>query len=184
MGLGPEDNKKVIPTKEELGPLVEYVNWKAPYRLPRTMDSIKSQRSLLIIGIVFMVLFALMREFLIIFMIAGAFLATYALSNTAPEVVTYKITSHGVDIGEDHFYWAELVNFYFDKMQGVELLVISTTRIFPSRIFIHFEGVDRSKLKDAVSNRLTFLEVAPVSFLDKIYDFFASKFGSSKEDKS
>lgn len=84
--------------------------------------------------------------------IAVAFLA-YILSVVPPQDVHYKITTWGIRIENNLYYWEELGRFWFSEKYGEKLLNIESAR-FPNRVTMLLNGQDEEIIKIILSEVL------------------------------
>ena len=159
--------------------VIEYT-WTAPDRVVKELPQ-KTAKTLIIIAISVSLLFALMQEFLLIFVIASAGFLYYMMSKNPSTEVKHEISNHGFYYAGEHFYfWHELKQFFFKNDADRIVLCINTIEKLPGRIFVNINSSDRDKLKEIFSKRLPFLDEEPRNFLDKMYGSAVSKFALDK----
>ena len=101
---------------------------------------------LLILFFFEVILFLFGQYELMVALIALAFLA-FALSSITPHDFHYKITTEGIKV-EDYFYiWSELYDFYFKRINGVEVLIVRTQDLLPGELMITMGNISREHLQ-------------------------------------
>ena len=161
---------------DELGPKEVYLSWSAPSRPVKTGFSSNLNRTFMIIGIVIALILVILQEFFLILVIASLIFVTHVLSETPPDNVSYEVSSHGIMIDNQQFYWQEMRRFFFSQEEAYAALIIEMKSTVTARLYITTSGVDVGKLKEILTSRLHFLEVPPESFLDKTYKSVLDKF--------
>lgn len=89
--------------------------------------------SLFFIGILIALIFLFSRQIIAIFVTASLVFVTYVLYSVPPQKIKYLITTYGIKIEDDYFFWDELGRFWFEKKMGNQLLLVESFR-FPGRI--------------------------------------------------
>jgi hypothetical protein len=158
-----------------------YLAWEATPTHEVKGVSKRFIRAFTIIGIFVGLLLIIMQEFFVILIIGSLIFVTQAMMKLAPEPIKYELSSHGLKIGENLYYWDHLRRFFFVLREGVEVVGIDTTLGFPGRLFVSFDPSDKEKIKEILIKYLHFLEEEPRTFFDNAYDRVVKKF--SLEDK-
>jgi len=153
--------------------------WEALARSHKKGMSLKLSRSFMMIGIVIALLLVIMQEFFLLFVIASLIFISNVLAKVPPEKVKYEISNHGILYGTDMYYWKDLKQFYFDEIDGLDLLVVDTRIALPGRLYITLQAGSKDKLQAYLDERLIFLESPPQTFLDKGYASVVDKFDLS-----
>jgi len=140
------------------------LEWQAPSRPFKKRDR---QYYTTIIAIVFLVSLILFfaGQFLPIAVVISIGFLAYVLSSVPPDVITNKITTYGVRIDNDLYYWEELGRFWFEPKYGYETLQIELNR-FPGRIVLLLGDLNKDDLGDILSEVLL-NQTPPATFMDK-----------------
>lgn len=142
------------------------LSWGAPSRPFR-----KKQRSyyttLAIIVILLVLILLLAREFLLIATILSFAFVAYVLAFVPPHRINYRISTQGITIGEDFYFWHFLDSFWFKEKEGYKVIHIQTRLRFPAQLMLVLEKVDEEKIKKIVSRFLPFHEVPYKSWMEK-----------------
>ncbi|RJR26836.1 hypothetical protein C4561_03605 [candidate division WWE3 bacterium] len=171
-----ERNLPDVVKVEELAPKEVFLTWSAPSRPVKTGFNSSLNRTFMIIGIVIALILVILQEFFLILVIASLIFVTHVLSETPPDNVSYEVSSHGLMIDNQQFYWQEMRRFFFSQEEGHDAFVIEMASAVTSRLYITTSGVDVEKLKSILLSKIHFLQVPPESFLDKTYKSVLDKF--------
>lgn len=158
-----------------------YLSWEALPSHEVKGVSKRFIRAFTIIGIFVGLLLLIMQEFFVILIIGSLIFVTQAMMKLTPESIKYELSSHGLKVGDNLYYWDHLRRFFFVLREGVEVVGIDTTLGFPGRLFVSFDSVNKEKIKEILIKYLHFLEEEPRTFFDNAYDRVVKKF--SLEDK-
>ena len=109
----------------------------------------------------------LAREFLLIGAILSVAFVAYVLAFVPPGNVKYKISTQGITIGEDFYFWHYLDSFWFKNKEGSKVLHIVTRFRFPAQLMLVLGEVDEEKVKKTVARFLPFHEVPYRSWMEK-----------------
>lgn len=168
---------------DKLGEKVVYLEWDTYVRPRSKFFSKKLMRTLVIIGIVLGLIFAIMSEFALIIAVASLIFVSYALSMSPPEVVKYQISSYGIQCGETMYFWPQLKTFFFTSYGDMNVVAVDTTLGIPGRVFVSYEAKDKQKIKDELDKHLVFLAKEPKDFITKSYEKVISKFNFTEESQ-
>jgi hypothetical protein len=164
-------------TIEELGPKEVFMSWeKTLSPSDKTVISDRFTRPAIMIGIVVGIILLIMQEFILMITIGSIIFFLQALRKMLPESLRYEISSHGILVGDDMYYWGKLRRFFFITREGSEVLAIDTTLGFPGRIYIHFDQSDKGKIKETLDRYLHYLESEPRTVFDNTYERIVGKF--------
>ena len=107
---------------------------------------------------------------MLILVVASFIFVSQILSKTPPETQRYELSSHGIGIGDEVYYWQHLLRFFFFEQAGVPSVAVDLKNGFPSRLFLAINEDDREKIKEILKSKLHFLEAGPPeTFLDRAY---------------
>jgi len=117
------------PTLEEV-----VVSWSAPSRPFKTRNRQFYTTVAIIVFLVSLILFFAGQFLPIAVVISVAFLG-YVLSSVPPHEAAYKITTFGIRVEDQLYYWEELGRFWFDEKFQQPFLLVEVAR-FPGRLTI------------------------------------------------
>ena len=159
-----------------LGPKKILLSWEArPRKVVTTIDP-KLKKTLTIIGIAVGLLFVAMGELMLILVVFSAFFITQAIARTPMQTFNYEISTHGISISGQFYYWNELTRFFFSSAFGAEVLSVDTREGLPGRLIITFVKKDKKKLIEILNTHLPYFEEEPLNFVDKAYTGILDKF--------
>lgn len=143
------------------------LSWEAPSRPFRKKDrSYYTTVTILVVLVVFTVVFWL-HDYLLIGAILSVAFVSYVLAFVAPGKITYKISTQGITIGEDFYFWHFLDSFWFKEKEGFKILHIQTALRFPAQLMLVLGSEDSEKIKKIVARFLPFHEVPYKSLMEK-----------------
>ena len=142
------------------------LSWEAPSRPFKKRD--RSYYTTIAILVILLVLIAfLAREFLLIGAILALSFVAYVLAFVPPHNVTYKISTQGITIGEDFYFWHFLDSFWFKEKEGSKVLHIQTRLRFPAQLMLVLGDQDQDKMTKTVARFLPFVEVPYKTWMEK-----------------
>ena len=152
------------------------LSWEAPSRPFRKKD--RSYYTTIAILVILLVLIAfLAREFLLVGVILALAFVAYVLAFVPPHYVTYRISTQGVTIGEDFYFWHFLDAFWFKEKDGHKILHIQTRLRFPAQLMLVLTSPqEEEKIKKMVARFLPFVEVPYKSWMEKWSEGLAKHF--------
>lgn len=150
----------------EAGEVKTLLSWEAPSRPFRKKDR-SYYTTLAIIVILLVLILLLAREFLLIGTILALAFVAYVLAFVPPHNIKYRISTQGVTIAEDFYFWHFLDAFWFKEKEGKKILIIQTRFRFPSQLMILLDGQNEEKVKKNVARFLPFVEVPYRSWMEK-----------------
>lgn len=160
----------------ELAPKETYFSWQSIGRSTHVAGNPRLTRSFLVIGVIVALFLVILQEYLLILVVASFIFVSQILSKTPPEMQRYELSSHGVSIGDEIYYWHQLQRFFFFNQNGVSSAAIDLKNGFPSRLFLSINEGDQEKIKEILKQKLHFLEAgAPETFLDRAYKSVSSQ---------
>ncbi len=130
----------------------DLVKWIAPSRPFKQRDRRFFMTVLTIALLISLILFFAGQVLPIAVVIAVAFLG-YVLSVVPPEDVTYKITTYGIRIEDELYYWNELGRFWFEEKYDDQLLKVEVAR-FPNRLTIVLRDTREDDIRTILSEVL------------------------------
>jgi hypothetical protein len=172
----PVDNRPVDFDPKNLAPRELYIEWDSVVKQEVKEVNRRFSRTFIIIAVVIALLLVVMKEFGLIFVVASLIFFLVALNRLPEHSVHIEASSYGIKYGESMYYWHDLKNFFFKKVGSGEILVVDTNIYLPGRLFFSFMPSDREKIKESLTKHITYLEVEPVTFLDKLFDNVKGRF--------
>ncbi|MBD3250123.1 MAG: hypothetical protein GF381_00945 [Candidatus Pacebacteria bacterium] len=167
------EDSRVAPGWKKPVPEQTVLEWKAPSR-PFTKKNRKYFTTIGVIGLLVALIFIFAGQgwlpaaltFSIVFLV-------YILSTIPPQEVTNKITTYGIRIENNLYYWDELGRFWLEKKNSVPILHIETIR-FPGRIVLLLEAESEDVIREILSEVL--LEQKPeLTPYEKVSDWLKEK---------
>ena len=141
--------------------------WEAPSRPYRKKDRSYYTTSATIVILLILIAF-LAKEFLLIMVLLSLAFVAYMLAFVPPSDVMYRISTQGITIGNDHFYfWHDLDSFWFKEKEGYKVLIIQTRLRFPGQLMLVLGSQNEDELKKEVALFLPFHEIPQTSLIDK-----------------
>ncbi|MCL5114099.1 MAG: hypothetical protein M1372_02990 [Patescibacteria group bacterium] len=149
--------------------------WTAPGRPFRKRGKQYYLTSLLIMLLVEIILF-LFSQYLLMLVVVSLVFVSFALATVPPRDFHYRISTEGITI-EDHFFlWQELYDFYFRKIDGVDILHIRTHAFIPGELTLTLGDLDKDHVKTVILPYLPFREVIRPTFMENSGDWLARNF--------
>lgn len=163
----PQAPEFFTPKMAEAEEIKTLLSWDAPSRPYRKKDrSYYTTIAILVILIVLTVVFWLKDALLIGAVLSLAFVA-YVLAFVPPHNIKYRISTQGITIGEDFYFWHFLDAFWFKEKEKQKILHIQTRLRFPAQLMLVLGSKDEEKIKKLVARFLPFVEVPYKSWLEK-----------------
>ena len=156
----------LTPKIMEAGEVKTLLSWEGPSRPFRKKD--RSYYTTIAVLVILLVLIAfLLREFLLIGVLLALAFVSYVLAYVPPHNIKYRISTQGVTIGEDFYFWHFLDAFWFKEKDGAKVLHIATRFRFPSQLMLVLPHQDEEKVKKIVARFLPFVEVPYKTWMEK-----------------
>ncbi|MGE5041656.1 MAG: hypothetical protein ACM3IJ_02025 [Candidatus Levyibacteriota bacterium] len=151
------------------------LSWTAPGR-PFRKKSREFYLSCLLIFFLIEVIVFLFAQYQLMLAVAAITFLSIVLATVPPKDFHYRISTEGVKV-EDHFYiWNELYDFYFKKIDKVDVLIIRTEALIPGELRITLGNVSRDHVRRVLINFLPYREVVRQTFMEKSADWLARNF--------
>ena len=159
-----------------LGEKKIFLTWEGNSR-PHADDPTTASynRTYTVIGIVIGVILIILQEFFLLLLIGSMLFVRYVLAKVPPEKITYTLSTHGITIDKDTYYWSELLQYFFTEYNGENILAVDIAGATVPRLFISFNKKDKQAIKDVLDQHLIYIENPPKSVLDRTYDSIMSK---------
>ena len=142
------------------------LTWQAPSRPFRKKDR-SYYTTLAIIVILLVLILFLAKEFLLIATLLSLAFVAYVLAFVPPHKVDYRISTQGITVGEDFYFWHFLDAFWFKEKEGSKILHIQTRLRFPAQLMLVLDGVEEEKVKKIVAKFLPYVEVPYKTWMEK-----------------
>lgn len=151
------------------------LSWSAPGRPYRKKGKEFFLSGLLIVFLIEVILF-IFSEYLLMFVVGALYFFAVSLAITPPHNFHYKISTQGIKV-EDHFFiWDELYDFYFKKIDGVEVLIVRTQAFLPGELRITLGDVHIDHVRKILVGYLPYREVVRPTFMEKSGEWLAKNF--------
>ncbi|MBI2018208.1 hypothetical protein HYS96_00725 [Candidatus Daviesbacteria bacterium] len=163
---GAANEAYLTPKISEAGEVRTLLSWEGPSRPFKKKD--RSYYTTIAVLVILLVLIAfLLREFLLIGVLLALAFVAYVLAYVPPHNIKYRISTQGVTIGEDFYFWHFLDAFWFKPKEGYQILIIQTRFRFPAQLMLVLGSQEEEKIKKIVARFLPFVEVPYKSWMEK-----------------
>ncbi|MDO8269430.1 MAG: hypothetical protein Q7T54_02030 [Candidatus Levybacteria bacterium] len=151
------------------------ISWSAPGRPFRKKGRAFYLNGLLIMFLVEVILFVF-SEYLLMFVVATLYFFAVAITAVPPQNFHYRISTQGIKV-EDHFYiWDELYDFYFKKIDGMDILTVRSRSIIPGELKISLGEVPADHIRRVMINYIPYREIVRPTFMEKSGEWLAKNF--------
>jgi len=168
-----EDYEAFIPKFAETGEIKTLLSWKAASRPFRKKDRSFYTTSAVIVILLILIAF-LASEFLLIGVLLALTFVAYVLAFVPPGNVKYKISTQGITIGDDFYFWHYLDSFWLKEKENSKILVVQTRLRLPGQLMLVLGppagGQDEEEAKKTVARFLPFHESPKKSWMEKWAD--------------
>lgn len=154
------------PKMMEAEEIKTFLSWEAPSRPFRKKDR-SYYTTIAILVILLMLITFLLREFLLMGTLLALAFVSYVLAFVPPHDIKYRISTQGITIGEDFYFWHYLDAFWFKEKEGSKVLHIQTRLRFPAQLMLVLGEQDEEKVKKIVARFLPFVEIPYKSWMEK-----------------
>jgi hypothetical protein len=146
------ERSRVAPGLYKPVPEITVFEWVAPSRPFK-----KRQRQFFVTVTVIALLVSMILffsgQFLPIAVVISVVFLLYVLQVIPPQDIKHTITTHGISVEGNLYYWQELGRFWFEKKHEQLLLNIETAR-FPGRVTLVFPAERRQEVTEILSEVL------------------------------
>jgi hypothetical protein len=133
---------------------------------------------LFIIGVFTVIALAVIREVMLILLVAAAIFVYYALARVRPIEVEHIIFNTGIKTGGRMYAWKEMTSFWFYQKLGTDILRLDTKFHFPNTIEILVQDEQVDEIKTILQRYLPMMEKPPseiASMADNAFVTIAQK---------
>ena len=163
------------PSESYPGEVKTLLSWTSPGRPFRKRGKQYYLTSLLIMLLVEVILF-LFSQYLLMLVVLSLVFVAFALATVPPSNFHYRISTEGITI-EDHFFlWQEVYDFYFRKIEGIDVLHIRTHSFIPGELTLTLGDIDKEHVKRVLLPFLPYREMIKPTFMEKSADFLSKNF--------
>lgn len=138
------------------------LEWLAPSRPHKQRQKQYFTTVAIFVFLIALILFFLSQFLLIGVVLAVAFLV-YVLEVVPPTMVRNQISTYGVRVENNLYYWDELGRFWFTQKYTQPVLHIEVAR-FPGRLTILLGDISQKEMSDLLSEVLLFQRPEPTAF--------------------
>ncbi|OGE64869.1 hypothetical protein A3I48_01980 [Candidatus Daviesbacteria bacterium RIFCSPLOWO2_02_FULL_36_7] len=163
----PEAPEFFTPKMMEAEEIKTLLSWQAPSRPFRKKDRSYYTTIAILVILLVMIVFLWLQDFLLIGVLLALAFVAYVLAFVPPHNIGYRISTQGITIGEDFYFWHFLNAFWFKEKEGLKILHIQTGLRFPAQLMLVLGNQDEEKVKKLVARFLPFVEVPYKSWMEK-----------------
>ena len=146
------EESQIAPWMYKPLPEEDILKWTAPSR-PFKKRNKKYFSTVFIIALLISLILGFAGQFAAITVVIAVSFLAYTLSVVPPQNITYKITTWGVRVENNLYYWEELGRFWFTKKYDNTLLNIECAR-FPNRVTMLIGDQSEDTIKTVLSEVL------------------------------
>ncbi len=151
------------------------ISWSAPGRPYRKKTRDFYLTGLMIVFLIDIILF-IFSEYLLMFVVITLYFFAIALASVPPQNFHYRISNQGIKV-EDHFYiWDELYDFYFKRVEGLEVLIVRMKNVIPGELRITLGDVPSDHVRRVLMGFIPYRELVRPTFMEKSADWLAKNF--------
>jgi len=159
--------------------VVTLLSWQGSGRPFQKKGKTYFATGLLIMLLVEIILFLFSQYMLMLVVISFVFLA-FVLATIPPRDFNYKISTEGIMV-EDHFYlWQELYDFYFKKVNGVNVMHVRTHFFIPGELTITLGDMSKEHIKSVMLPYLPYREYVTPTQMEKAASWLSKTFPLEK----
>lgn len=165
-----EDFEAFIPKFAETGEIKTLLSWEAASRPFRKKDRSFYTTSAVIVILLVLIAF-LASEFLLIGVLLALTFVAYVLAFVPPGNIKYKISTQGITVGEDFYFWHFLDSFWFKEKENSKVVIIQTRLRLPGQLMLVLDpaakDANEEEVKKIVARFLPFHEHPKKSWMEK-----------------
>lgn len=156
------------------------ITWSAPSRPFRKHDKEYYTTIAVIVFLLSLILF-FAGQFLFIAVIVSLAFVSYVLAAIPPDPITISISTFGIHVGEQMYYWQELGRFWFTNKYGSEILHVETARAFPTQLILLLGDNSRKDEIKKIMLKHAVFETPKATWLDNAAKWMTDKFPLEKQ---
>ncbi|MBT4124366.1 MAG: hypothetical protein HN981_00085 [Candidatus Pacebacteria bacterium] len=130
--------------------------------------------TVLVIALLLSLILFFSGQYLPIAMVFSVVFLNYVLAVVPPTEIKHSVTTFGMNVEGNLYYWQELGRFWFDKKYGSLTLHVETAR-FPGRLTLVLPKEKKKEVSDILSEVLL-QQKPPLSTFEKIAKWMQEKF--------
>ena len=159
-----------------LRPSITLFEWTAPERMFKKRNR-EFYRKIAVIIMFFALLLVMISDFTLVVVLGIVFFATYIFTSIPPKDVVHKITTNGINYASGFvYYWEDLINFYIENRDGINILQVNTRSAFPGRVFLILSNdIDVDKLTRTLNEYISINENPERNYYQEIMNKVSSK---------
>ncbi|SRR5258708_7847138 len=155
------------------------LEWDAPSRPFKKRDREYYTTIGIIVFLLSLILF-FAGQFLFIAVLVSLAFVSYVLASVPPDHHHISITSFGIHVGDQMYYWEELGRFWFSQKYKVNVLHVETARAFPAQLILLLGETSMDEVKQVMLKHAIFETPRP-TWLDNAAKWMTDKFPLEKE---
>lgn len=160
------EEEEFTPKMSEAVEIRTLLSWEAPSRPYRSKD--RSYYTTIAILVILIALIAFMaKEILLIAVVFSLAFVAYVLGFIPPGDVKYKVSTQGITIGDQFYFWHTLDSFWFREREGQKVLFIQTRLKFPGQLMLVLGSQDEEEIKKEVAKFLPYSEKPQTSLIER-----------------
>ncbi len=159
--------------------VVTYLTWNAPGR-PFTKKGRQFFASVVLLVMLIEIILFLVSEYQLMLVVLALSFLSVVLYTIPPKDFHYKITSEGIRVEDNFYIWSELYDFYFKKIDRMEVLVVRTEAFIPGELKITLGNIPREHLRKLLVNFLPYREYVKPTFVERSAEWLARSFPLEK----
>lgn len=143
-------------------PEEDVLEWTAPSR-PFKQRNKKYFSTLGVIALLISLILGFAGQLVAVTVVIAVAFLTYTLSVVPPQEIKYKITTWGIRLEKNIYYWEELGRFWFDEKYGQKMLLVECAR-FPNRLTLMLGDQDEELIKAILREVLLHKKPDPTTY--------------------
>ena len=148
------EESKIAPGMYKPVPEMLVLEWRASSR-PYKKRHARYFTTVLVIALLISLILFFAGQYLPIAVVISVVFLLYVQSVVPPPEVNYKITTYGIRIDSEMYYWQELGRFWFEEKFNQPQVVVEMMR-FPGQISMVLGEITKKQAKDILSEVLMF----------------------------
>lgn len=146
------EKSRVVPGAYKPIPEQEVFSWIAPSRPFKKRDR-QFFSTVLIIGLLVSLILFFAGQLLPIAVVISVIFLVYVLAVIPPGDVNHRITTYGIHIDKQLYYWEQMGRFWFEKSNGKDVLKVEVAQ-FPGRLVMVVDDSNKPIIKEILSEVL------------------------------